>query len=61
MAPALFQENRAEMFVIASNSWHRPQTLRAGFVEVSEARSDWLRIQSIPCQSFLRRDECRTG
>jgi Asp-tRNA(Asn)/Glu-tRNA(Gln) amidotransferase A subunit family amidase len=32
---------RDEMLVISNNTGHPSLTLRAGFVEVSEARSDW--------------------
>ena len=32
---------RDEMLVITNNTGHPSLTLRAGFVEVSEARSDW--------------------
>jgi Asp-tRNA(Asn)/Glu-tRNA(Gln) amidotransferase A subunit family amidase len=48
---------RDEMLVISNNTGHPSLTLRAGFVEVGEARSDWAPDPSRPLPKFspLRR------
>ncbi|HUL33894.1 MAG TPA: amidase [Candidatus Eisenbacteria bacterium] len=43
---------RDEMLVITNNTGHPSLTLRAGFVEVSEARSDWAPDPSRPLAKF---------
>jgi Asp-tRNA(Asn)/Glu-tRNA(Gln) amidotransferase A subunit family amidase len=43
---------RDEMLVIANNTGHPSLTLRAGFVEVSEARSDWAPDPAHPLPKF---------
>ncbi len=43
---------RDEMLVIANNTGHPSLTLRAGFVEVSEARSDWAPDPQHPLPKF---------
>jgi len=43
---------RDEMLVITNNTGHPSLTLRAGFVEVSEARSDWAPDPSHPLPRF---------
>ena len=43
---------RDEMLVIANNTGHPSLTLRAGFVEVSEARSDWAPDPAHPLPRF---------
>jgi len=43
---------RDEMLVITNNTGHPSLTLRAGFVEVSEARSDWAPDPSRPLPKF---------
>jgi Asp-tRNA(Asn)/Glu-tRNA(Gln) amidotransferase A subunit family amidase len=43
---------RDEMLVITNNTGHPSLTLRAGFVEVSEARSDWAPDPSHPLPKF---------
>ena len=43
---------RDEMLVISNNTGHPSLTLRAGFVEVSEARSDWAPDPSRPLPKF---------
>jgi Asp-tRNA(Asn)/Glu-tRNA(Gln) amidotransferase A subunit family amidase len=43
---------RDEMLVIANNTGHPSLTLRAGFVEVSEARSDWAPDPKNPLPKF---------
>jgi len=40
-APLLVPSLRDEILVITNSTGHLSLTLRAGFVEVSEARSDW--------------------
>jgi Asp-tRNA(Asn)/Glu-tRNA(Gln) amidotransferase A subunit family amidase len=43
---------RDEMLVISNNTGHPSLTLRAGFVEVGEARSDWAPDPSRPLPKF---------
>jgi Asp-tRNA(Asn)/Glu-tRNA(Gln) amidotransferase A subunit family amidase len=43
---------RDEMLVISNNTGHPSLTLRAGFVEVSEARSDWAPDPANPLPKF---------
>jgi Asp-tRNA(Asn)/Glu-tRNA(Gln) amidotransferase A subunit family amidase len=43
---------RDEMLVISNNTGHPSLTLRAGFVEVSEARSDWAPDPAHPLAKF---------
>ena len=43
---------RDEMLVIANNTGHPSLTLRTGFVEVSEARSDWAPDPAHPLPTF---------
>jgi Asp-tRNA(Asn)/Glu-tRNA(Gln) amidotransferase A subunit family amidase len=43
---------RDEMLVITNNTGHPSLTLRAGFVEVSEARSDWAPDPNHPLPRF---------
>jgi Asp-tRNA(Asn)/Glu-tRNA(Gln) amidotransferase A subunit family amidase len=43
---------RDEMLVITNNTGHPSLTLRAGFVEVSEARSDWAPDPQHPLPKF---------
>ena len=43
---------RDEMLVITNNTGHPSLTLRAGFVEVSEARTDWAPDPSRPLPKF---------
>jgi Asp-tRNA(Asn)/Glu-tRNA(Gln) amidotransferase A subunit family amidase len=43
---------RDEMLVIANNTGHPSLTLRAGFVEVSQARSDWAPDPNNPLPKF---------
>jgi Asp-tRNA(Asn)/Glu-tRNA(Gln) amidotransferase A subunit family amidase len=43
---------RDEMLVITNNTGHPSLTLRAGFVEVSEARSDWAPDPAHPLPRF---------
>jgi Asp-tRNA(Asn)/Glu-tRNA(Gln) amidotransferase A subunit family amidase len=43
---------RDEMLVISNNTGHPSLTLRAGFVEVSEARSDWAPDPAHPLPKF---------
>jgi Asp-tRNA(Asn)/Glu-tRNA(Gln) amidotransferase A subunit family amidase len=43
---------RDEMLVITNNTGHPSLTLRAGFVEVSEARSDWAPDPKNPLPKF---------
>lgn len=43
---------RDEMLVITNNTGHPSLTLRAGFVEVSEARSDWAPDPQLPLPKF---------
>jgi Asp-tRNA(Asn)/Glu-tRNA(Gln) amidotransferase A subunit family amidase len=43
---------RDEMLVISNNTGHPSLTLRAGFVEVSEARSDWAPNPNRPLPKF---------
>ena len=43
---------RDEMLVITNNTGHPSLTLRAGFVEVSEARSDWAPDRAHPLPKF---------
>src|SRR5437660_8205846 len=43
---------RDEMLVITNNTGHPSLTLRAGFIEVSEARSDWAPHPSRPLPKF---------
>ena len=45
---------RDEMLVITNNTGHPSLTLRAGFVEVSEARSDWAPDAKHPLPKFSR-------
>jgi len=51
---------RDEMLVISNNTGHPSLTLRAGFVEVGEARSDWAPIRAGRCQSSRRHAACHT-
>ena len=48
MVPSL----RDEMLVITNNTGHPSLTLRAGFIEVSEARSDWAPDPNHPLPKF---------
>jgi Asp-tRNA(Asn)/Glu-tRNA(Gln) amidotransferase A subunit family amidase len=43
---------RDEMLVISNNTGHPSLTLRAGFIEVSEARSDWAPDPQHPLPKF---------
>ena len=43
---------RDEMLIITNNTGHPSLTLRAGFVEVSEARSDWAPDPAHPLPKF---------
>ncbi len=43
---------RDEMLVVSNNTGHPSLTLRAGFVEVSEARSDWAPAPAHPLPKF---------
>jgi Asp-tRNA(Asn)/Glu-tRNA(Gln) amidotransferase A subunit family amidase len=43
---------RDEMLTITNNTGHPSLTMRAGFVEVSEARSDWAPNPSMPLPKF---------
>jgi Asp-tRNA(Asn)/Glu-tRNA(Gln) amidotransferase A subunit family amidase len=43
---------RDEMLVITNFTGHPSLTLRAGFVEVSEARSDWAPVPGRPLPKF---------
>ena len=43
---------RDEMLVISNNTGHPSLTLRAGFVEVSQARSDWAPDPNHPLPKF---------
>jgi Asp-tRNA(Asn)/Glu-tRNA(Gln) amidotransferase A subunit family amidase len=43
---------RDEMLTISNNTGHPSLTLRAGFVEVSEARSDWAPDPHNPLPKF---------
>jgi Asp-tRNA(Asn)/Glu-tRNA(Gln) amidotransferase A subunit family amidase len=43
---------RDEMLVITNNTGHPSLTFRAGFVEVSEARSDWAPDPKHPLPKF---------
>src|SRR5258708_27450638 len=43
---------RDEMLTISNQTGHPPLTLRAGFVEVSEARSDWAPDPKNPLLKF---------
>jgi Asp-tRNA(Asn)/Glu-tRNA(Gln) amidotransferase A subunit family amidase len=43
---------RDEMLVISNNTGHPSLTLRAGFVEVAEARSDWAPDPKHPLPKF---------
>jgi Asp-tRNA(Asn)/Glu-tRNA(Gln) amidotransferase A subunit family amidase len=43
---------RDEMLVISNNTGHPSLTMRAGFVEVSEARSDWAPDPKNPLPKF---------
>ena len=52
---------RDEMLVITNFTGHPSLTLPAGFVEVSEARSDWAPDPQHPLPKFYRRDGCLTG
>jgi Asp-tRNA(Asn)/Glu-tRNA(Gln) amidotransferase A subunit family amidase len=45
---------RDEMLVITNNTGHPSLTLRAGFVEVSEARSDWAPDPKHPLPKFAQ-------
>ena len=48
MVPSL----RDEMLTISNNTGHPSLTLRAGFVEVSQARSDWAPDPQHPLPKF---------
>lgn len=50
---------RDEMLTISNHTGHPSLTLRAGFVEVREARTTGRRTHRDPCRSFLRRVVCR--
>ena len=52
---------RDEMLTLTNFTGHPSLTLRAGFVEVSEARSDWAPDPAHPLPKSRRRDECRTA
>ena len=52
---------RDEMLVISNFTGHPSLTLRAGFVEVSEARSDWAPDPKHHCPSSLLHAVCRMG
>jgi Asp-tRNA(Asn)/Glu-tRNA(Gln) amidotransferase A subunit family amidase len=43
---------RDEMLTISNNTGHPSLTMRAGFVEVAEARSDWAPDPSRPLPKF---------
>jgi Asp-tRNA(Asn)/Glu-tRNA(Gln) amidotransferase A subunit family amidase len=43
---------RDEMLVISNNTGHPSLTLRAGFVEVTKARSDWAPDPNNPLPTF---------
>jgi hypothetical protein len=52
---------RDETLTISNFTGHPSLTLRAGFVEVDQARSDGRRTPRIHCRSFLPSGACRTG
>jgi hypothetical protein len=52
---------RDEQLTITNFTGHPSLTLRAGFVEVSEARSDWAPDPIILCPSSTHRAACRTA
>ena len=52
---------RDEMLTITNFTGHPSLTLRAGFVEVSKARSDWAPDPQTRCHNFRRRGACRTA
>lgn len=52
---------RDEMLTITNFTGHPSLTLRAGFVEVSEARSDWAPDPAILCPGFRRPAACLTA
>ena len=52
---------RDEMLTITNSTGHPSLTLRAGFVEVSEARSDWAPIRPTQPRNFLRLGAYRTA
>ena len=52
---------RDEQLTITNFTGHPSLTLRAGFVEVSEARSDWAPDPAIRCRNSRRRAACRTA
>ena len=51
---------RDEMLVITNFTGHPSLTLRAGFVEVQQARSDWAPDPNIRCQRSRRPAACHT-
>jgi hypothetical protein len=51
---------RDEMLTISNFTGHPSLTLRAGFVEVSEARSDWAPDPAHLRRNFRRRGASRT-
>jgi len=52
---------RDEMLAISNATGHPSLTLRAGFVEVAEARSDWAPDAHIRCLNSHHRAACRMG
>jgi len=52
---------RDEMLTISNQTGHPSLTLRAGFVEVSEARSDWAPDPKNPLPKFSPRAACPTA
>jgi Asp-tRNA(Asn)/Glu-tRNA(Gln) amidotransferase A subunit family amidase len=52
---------RDEQLTITNFTGHPSLTLRAGFVDVSEARSDWAPTPPTRCRSSRRRGASRTG
>jgi len=52
---------RDEMLVITNSTGHPSLTLRAGFVEVAEARSDWAPDPKNPLPSSPRRGRVPHG
>ena len=52
---------RDEQLTITNFTGHPSLTLRAGFVDVAEARSDWAPDRRIRCPDSCRRAACRTA
>ena len=52
---------RDEMLTLSNFTGHPSLTLRAGFVSVSEARSNWALDRRIRCRSSRRHAACRTA